>query len=157
MNITYQANGALTLGLKQVTQVSFGTEITLGNFVIPGAGEYDVNGVPCEVHPLNHSFLATVRLEDLTICYLPELAPEVKLAEEAVSAHILCLMTRSNDQPEMVKNLIKALEPSYVFLMGIDATREFAEKISSTIEQASTFKISRSSLPLEGTIICIPS
>ena len=60
---------------------------------------------------------------------------------------------RSDSTPEQLKPVLKALEPSYVFLAGAGATQELSQALGLAAFEGSSLKVTRSSLPLEGTFL----
>jgi hypothetical protein len=152
MQISYQPDGSLTAAIKG-TSVRFGAEVRIGDYSVPGAGEYDVAAIQCEAHALPAGLAYFLHAEDLTITYLSALVSEVTKIDEASSTDILIADLRSDSSPDDFRPILKSLEPSYVFLTGSGATPEFGQSLGLSAYEGASLKVTRSSLPLEGTFL----
>lgn len=152
MVISYNSSGDVSIKTKTET-VTLGSSVTIGSFVIPGPGEYDVAGIQCEAQALTSGFASFIRTEDLTITYLGSLDPQAKKLDDVSSTHILVADIRSNDKPEDLKPIVKDVEPSYVVLCGAGATPAFTAGLGLPMVEEQTLKITRAGLPLEGTFV----
>src|SRR5437667_82344 len=117
MTISYQADDRVVATSKGLT-VTFGKDVAINEYIIPGAGEYDVAGVQCEVYSLGTSLAYFARIEDLVVTFLHDTNHGVSELDDASSTNILIMDIRSDVKPEDVKPILKRLEPSYVFLIG---------------------------------------
>jgi len=152
MQISYQSDGSVLASTKNKS-VRLGAQVVIDNYVVPGAGEYDVAAIQCEAHAFSDGLAYFVHLEDLTISYLTTLTTELTKLDEASSTDILVVDLRSDNTAEQFKPILKALEPSYVFLTGSGATPELIEKLGLTKQEGDNLKVTKSSLPMEGTFL----
>jgi len=153
MQLSYTGTDNLSIKTK-TSPITIGAGLKIGEYTVPGPGEYDIAEVQCEGKTLPSEGVAYfVRSEDLTIMYLPKLLPEASKLDDASTANILVLDIRSDDTSGAAKDLIKAIEPSYVFLLGAGATSEFNTELGIPVAEDSSLKISRTGLPLEGILL----
>jgi hypothetical protein len=152
MQITYTATGAVQLKTKTVP-VTINDHLSIGDKVISGPGEYDIASIQCEGKALPLATVYFIRDEDLLVTYLTHLDPEVTKLDDASDTAILALHINSEDTATAAKNIIKALEPAYLFLMGAGATSAFIEELGFPLGEAGSLKITRAGLPLEGTTL----
>lgn len=152
MQVTQQTNGNVQISTK-TSPISIGAEVKIGNYSVPGAGEYDVDTIQCEVSNLSNGLVYFIRSEELTVTYLSKLNPEITKLDDASSTNILIVDINSEDKPEQLKPILKALEPSYLLLTGAGATQEFLEELALPKYGNNVLKITRSGLPLEGTFL----
>jgi hypothetical protein len=152
MNITYTTNGSVQLKTKTVP-VTLSGQVTIGEKVISGPGEYDISTIQCEGVALPLAIAYFIRDEDLLITYLTHLDSEVTKLDDVSETAILVLDITSEDTPASAKSIIKALEPAYVFLMGPGATAAYIEELGIPKAEETTLKVTRTGLPLEGTTL----
>lgn len=152
MVISYTSGGDVSIKTKNET-VTLGSQVTIGEFVIPGPGEYDIAGIQCESRALSDSFVTFVHAEDLTVTFLSNIDPGVTKLDDVSSTHVLVVDVRSDDKPESLKPIIKELETSYVILSGAGATPAFAAGLGLPTTEDGQLKITRAGLPLEGTYL----
>lgn len=152
MVITYTSSGDVSVKTKTET-VNLGSEVTIGSFVVPGPGEYDVANIQCEAKALSDSFACFLRTEDLTVTHLSKIDPTVTKLDDASATNILVVEVRSDDQPEALKPIIKAIEPSYVLVYGAGATPSFTSGLGLQDTDKGPLKLVRAGLPLEGTYL----
>jgi hypothetical protein len=152
MNISYQSNDSLTISSKGRTVV-VGAEVKVENYVIPGAGEYDIATIQCEAYHLGQGLLYLIRSEDLTVTYLSKIDQEATKGEGVSTTNILIVDVRSDDKPEDLKPIVNRLEPSYVLLIGAGATPEFRSALSLPAYEGGALKVPTSSLPEQGTFL----
>ncbi|HSI20181.1 MAG TPA: hypothetical protein VLA04_00510 [Verrucomicrobiae bacterium] len=152
MVISYTSSGDVSIKTKSET-VTLGSSVTIGSFVVPGPGEYDIASIQCEAKALTNSFVSFIRTEDLTVTFLSELDGQVTKLDDASSTHILVADIRSDDKPDSLKPIIKGIEPSYVVICGSGATPEFAAALGIQPVEGGTLKLTRAGLPLEGTYL----
>jgi hypothetical protein len=152
MVITHTSSGEVSIKTKTDTIV-LGGSITIGSFVVPGPGEYDVSDIQCESKALTDSFASFLRTEELTVVFLNKIDPAVAKMDDASNANIVVVDVRSDDTPESLKPIVKAIEPSYVVLSGAGATPEFAAALGLPMVEESSLKITRAGLPMEGTYL----
>ena len=152
MQITYTAQGYVQLKTKTVP-VTLGGQVTIGEKVISGPGEYDIATIQCEGVALPLAIAYFVRDEDLLVTYLTHLDPDVTKLDGASDTAILVLDIASDDTAGSAKSIVKALEPAYVFLTGPGATSAFIEELGVPKGEDSSLKVTRTGLPLEGTTL----
>jgi hypothetical protein len=153
MTIQFGADGNINLKTKAET-VTVGKGVVINNYTLPGRGEYDVASVQAEVYQAGNALAYTLRVEELMTIYLdvPDLA--VADLDDAANCNILILDLRSDSSTDVVKTIIKRLEPSYVFAIG--AQTELIEALALP-KEVSPLKVTRLGLPLEGTILIVPA
>jgi|GEM_PF-5316675 len=152
MQITYTANGSVQLKTKNLP-VTIGGQVTIGDKVISGPGEYDIASTQCEGVALPLATAYFIRDEDLLITYLTHLDPEVTKLDDISDTAILVLDINSEDTAGSTKSIIKAVEPAYVFLIGPGVTAAFVEELGLTKGETGPLKVTRAGLPLEGTTL----
>jgi hypothetical protein len=152
MVISYTSGGDVSIKTKTET-VTLGNAATIGSFVIPGPGEYDIAGIQCEARPLTDSYASFIRSEDLTVTFLPKVDTAITKLDDASATHILVVDVRSDDTAEALKPIVKSIEPSYVVLTGAGATSEFATALGFPKAEGDSLKLTRAGLPLEGTYV----
>lgn len=152
MVISYTSAGNVSVKTKTETVTLDGT-VTIGSFLVPGPGEYDIADIQCEARALASSFATFLRAEELTVTHLAQIDPAVTKLDDAAATHILVADVKSDDQPDTLKPIVKALEPSYVVLAGPGATPEFAKGLGLPLAEGDSLKLTRAGLPLEGTYV----
>ncbi|CAN5194938.1 hypothetical protein BH11PAT4_BH11PAT4_6020 [soil metagenome] len=155
MIISYTATGDVQLKTK-TEPVILGSSIKIGDYTIPGPGEYDIASIQCEGQAVSGAFVYFLRDEDLIITFITKLDPTAAKVDGIADTAILVLDVRSDDTPETAKSIIKAIEPAYVFLIGAGATSSFGSQLGIPLAESSTLKVTRAGLPLEG-IILVPN
>ena len=155
MVISYATDGTVVAKAKNAT-LSLGSTIKIDSFVISGPGEYDVASVHCEAAHLQMATTYWFRTEDLSIVLLTQ--PDASVVKHSASSNtdILVVELRSDDTPDLLKPILKALEPAYLFLIGAGATPEFAAGLGLPKYESATLKVSKASLPMEGTFLVLP-
>lgn len=152
MQLSITSTGSVQLKTRNET-VSLGDAVLVNQYEIPGMGEYDVAGIQCEAYGLSTGIAYFIRLEDLLVAYLSEPNAEIEKLDDASGVNILVVDLRSDDTADKLKGIIKSLEPSYVVLRGAGATEAVRTGLGLPTEQITSFKASRTALPLEGTTI----
>lgn len=152
MIISYTATGDVQLKTK-TEPVILGSSIKIGDYTIPGPGEYDIASIQCEGQAVSGAFVYFVRDEDLMITFITKLDTATAKIDGISDTAILVLDIRSDDTVEAAKGIIKAVEPAYVLLIGAGATPEFTAQLGIPLAESSTLKVTRAGLPLEGTSI----
>jgi hypothetical protein len=135
MVISYTSSGDVSVKTKTET-VTLGNDVTIGSFVVPGPGEYDIASIQCEAKPLATSFASFIRTEDLTVTFLSRIESEIMKMDDANATHILVVDVRSD-----------------VVLCGAGATKEFVVDLGIPMTEEKTLKLTRAGLPLEGTYL----
>lgn len=153
MQITY--TNADQIQLKTRTQpVQIGNDqVVIGDRVISGPGEYDVASIQCEAHALPLATAYFIRDEELLIAYLTNLDDEITKLDDSNDTDILILDLRSDAPIATAKSIIKAIEPTYVFVIGAGASTSFLDSLGLPKGEEHSLKITRSGLPLEGTFL----
>ena len=148
-------SGTDTIVVKTKTEpITIGATLTIGSFTIPGAGEYDVASIACEGQAMESgAFVYSIRTEDLMITYLTKLDREVTKLDGVSNTNVLVLDLRSDDTADMIKPIVKAVEPQYLVLIGAGATEPLIAELAIPILESTGLKITRTGLPLEGTSI----
>jgi hypothetical protein len=152
MNLSYSSNDEIVINTKG-RNIILGNQVRIGEFVVPGAGEYDIASIQCEVNELTHGQVYFIYAEDLVITYLDELNQEITKLDDAAGTVILILDLRSDDDLNQIKPILKTLEPSYLFLRGAGATEELKKALNLPVHPTSVLKVQKTSLPLEGTFL----
>lgn len=151
MLISYTSAG--TVQLKTRTEpVVLSHEVTIGSRALTGPGEYDVANIQCEAHAIAEGLVYLIRDEDLLITYLTKLDQNVTKLDSISDTAILILDIRSDDTAAPAKAIIKAIEPAYVFLMG-SVSPELVAELGLSAGEGTSLKVTRTSLPLEGTTL----
>ena len=152
MNISHNSRDGITISTKN-RSIEIGANVMIGDYTVPGAGEYDIAGVQCEAQNLSTGTVYFIRAEDLTLTYLTQTDPEVTKLDDASATHILIMDVRSDEKAQDLKVILKSLEPSYLFLIGSSSTPELYEQLGLPRHEGSSLKITHSGLPLEGTFL----
>ena len=152
MQLTLTGDNGVALKSKQVT-VTLGETVTIGEYKISGAGEYDVAGIQCEGAVTGTTVSYFIWMEDLQFTYVTALSSEISKLDKASTTHVLIADIRSDDRPEQLIQILKKLEPTYVTLFGAGNTDEFRKLLGLPVQQGSTHKLTRSGLPIEGTTL----
>src|ERR1044072_274823 len=108
MQLTY--SGTDTVVIKTKTEsVTLGAGVVIGDFTVPGPGEYDIASIQCEGKSLPSASVAYfIRAEDLTVTFLPTIDIAVSKLDDASNTDILVLDVRSDDTVETVKAVVKS-------------------------------------------------
>ena len=150
MNISYSSADKVILKIKN-DSVTLGDGVKIGDYQVTGAGEYDIANIQCEAKALEKALLYFVRAEDLTITFLSDVDTSVIKVDEASKTDILIVDVRSNAEAADLKNILKQLEPGYLFLIGSGNSPELVKSLGLPSYESSTLKVTRSSLPQEGS------
>lgn len=152
MQVSYTSSGSVNL-ITKTSPVLISPGVTLAKYSIPGAGEYDVDAIQCEAINLSDSIVYFITTEDLTVTYLAKVSQDIIKLDDASATNILIVDLRSDDKPEDLKPILKSLEPSYLLLIGPGATEEMQDALGLPKLGNTVLKVTRSSLPLEGTFL----
>jgi hypothetical protein len=152
MQVSYASNDSVQAKAKQGV-ISLGAKVTLGDYVVEGAGEYDVAGIQCETHYAEQALVYLISAEDLTLTFVSKPDPSCTKVENIENTNILVIDLPSDVTMESVKGIIKAVEPAYVLLIGSGATPEFTSGLGLPPFEGTVLKTSRSGLPIEGTFL----
>jgi hypothetical protein len=155
MVISYAADGNVAVKAKTAT-ISIGPELKVNQHPILGAGEYDIFSVHCEGINLTTGQVYFFRTEDLNIGFLTQLDTDLVKYDGATSCDILVVELRSDDKVESLTTILKKVEPSYLFLTGVQPSLELLAKLAMPKYESSVLKVTRQSLPLEGSSIVLP-
>src|SRR5690242_945986 len=99
MVISYTNSGDVQIKTK-TESATLGSTVTIGSFVVPGPGEYDIQGIQVEAKPLTSSFASFIRSEDLVVTYLAAIDNAINNLADASATHILVVDVRSDDKPD---------------------------------------------------------
>ncbi len=149
MQLSFTSAGDVLLKEKEA-EVVLGTVVRIGAYEVPGAGEFEVQGVPCTVEVAEGQYAYFFTLDGVHVTYLDPAVAGVSELEDASSTEVLVIRLRGDESRELVGGLIKKLEPGYLVLAGSNA-QELGSTLGLTPEAGATLKISRSGLPEEGT------
>lgn len=150
--MTITQTSADTISIKTKNElVTVGDGVTIGSYHISGAGEYDVAAIQCEARFLKEATVYMISSEELTVTALTQVDVDVTKLDDAPNSDILVIEVRSDNKDEDLKKILDVLEPSYLFLTGSGATPELRTKLGLPVLDSTTLKVTRSSLPLEGT------
>ena len=152
MQLLLSGNDMASLKLKNET-VTLGETVSIGQYVVPGAGEYDVAGIQCEGAVTGNGISYFIWLEDLQFTYLTSLHSEISKLDKASGTHVLVADIKSDCRPEQLTPILKKLEPGFVALFGTGNTDEFRKVLGLPMQEGSSHKLTRTGLPLEGTIL----
>ncbi|MBU6389342.1 hypothetical protein KGQ71_02390 [Patescibacteria group bacterium] len=155
MNISYSDPGTVIAKTKSES-IRIGSEVRIGNYRVTTAGECDIAAIQCESHYLSTGMVHFMHADDLTLTFLSEIQPEVTKLDDASNTDILVVDVRSDNTADQLKPILKAMEPGYLFLIGAGATPEFFQALGLPIEENNNLKVSRTSLPEEGTTLIRP-
>jgi len=149
MTIQFSPDGSVVLKSKAET-ITLGKGVAINSYSLPGRGEYDVASVQAEVYQAGNALAYCLRTEELLTVFLdiPDLA--VSELDDVSNTNILILDLRSDSSTDVVKTIIKRLEPSYVFAIGISPS--VIESLTLP-QQPAPLKVTRAGLPLEGTTL----
>ncbi|MEI6477370.1 MAG: hypothetical protein WCO52_00015 [bacterium] len=150
MVISRQGDNGVSIKTKTET-VTIGDGVQIGSFKIPGAGEYDVATIQCEAQNLAKATVYFIRSEELTVVFLSEVDTDVTKVDDASNTDILIVDLRSDTDVADLKSVLKVLEPGYLLLTGSKADASFLSTLGLPAYESSTLKVSRTSLPMEGT------
>lgn len=154
MVISYQSNGTVSIKAKNET-IAIGEGITIGSYKIQSAGEYDVAGIQCDATHLETATAFLVRTEDLTVTFLNNVDTSITKLDEASNTDILIIDVRSDSKIEDVKTILKTVEPFYLLLIGSGASSGILQELGLPLIEGQ-LKVTRTSLPLEGTQLLQP-
>ena len=152
MTLQFAPTGTVVLKGKSNT-ISLGNTIRLGEYQVPGMGEYDVAGIPCKVQNLEQGSVAFVQLEGIQFTFLSQIDPGITKLDDATDTEVLVVDVRSDDQASQLKSILKVLEPAFLALIGSGNTEAFRKALGLPISQGASTKIIKSGLPEEGTTL----
>ena len=152
MTVQFAPNGSIVLKGRS-NSVVLGKSIRLGEYEVPGMGEYDVAGVPCKVQNLTQGTVGFIQFESLQFTYLSQVDASISKIDEAVDTDVLVVDVRSDDEPNQLKPILKLLEPSYLVLTGSGNTESFQKALGLPVAQGASHKVIKSGLPEEGTTL----
>jgi hypothetical protein len=155
MVLSYAADGTVVVKAKTAT-LQLGPELKVNQHPILGAGEYDISSVHCEGINLTTGQVYFFRTEDLNVAFLTHLDTDLVKHDSATGSDILVVELRSDDKVENLTAILKKVEPSYLFLTGVQPTLELLTKLALPKYESATLKITRQSLPMEGTSLVMP-
>jgi hypothetical protein len=150
MVISYLGNDKVSIKTK-TEPITIGNGVQIGQFQIPGAGEYDVAAIQCEAQHLDKSTVYFLRTEDLTIAFLTDVDSSMTKVDDASNTDVLVVDLRSDAVAGELKSVLKVVEPSYLLLIGSTPDASFIETLGLPPYESSVLKLTRSGLPLEGT------
>ncbi|MCC2631652.1 MAG: hypothetical protein K0S20_351 [Patescibacteria group bacterium] len=150
MVISYLSDDKVSIKTKTET-VTVGNGVQIGQYKVSGAGEYDIAAIQCEAQYLETATAYFLRTEDLTITFLDQIDAQITKLDDASNTDILIVDVRSNEKPEDLKPVLKALEPAYLFLIGAGADSAFQEGVGLPLKESAPLKIVRTGLPMDGT------
>jgi hypothetical protein len=152
MTIGITASQTTELKTKSASVV-LGHGVTINQKQILGPGEFDVAGVQCEGIALGSSVAFLLRAEDLVITYLSSFDTTIVSQDRVSETAILVLDLSSDPKTAAVKQVVTALEPSYVVLVGGNSAAVATELGLPKID--GSLKVTRSSLPIEGVSLLV--
>ncbi len=162
MTITHQGKGQFTIRSKDAT-IKLGPEFTIGERTLPGAGEYDINGV--EIEGLEGGIFL-VRTEDVFLLYLDRLDRSLTDNElEAVElADVLFVPVGGKDtdvpdqtvlNPEAAVKAINLIDPRIVIPMYYTSLEPFRKAEGKPLEMVKELKITKATLPQEDRLVYV--
>jgi hypothetical protein len=150
MTITQSSPDRVVIKGKQAT-VTIGKEVQIGDYTIPGAGEYDVAGIHCEGQYLSEGAAFFLQVEDIVLCYLTQPHADLLKVDNVSDTDILIVDLRSDDTAAALKPIIKAVEPSYVYLLNSTGRTDLITELNLPVETVPILKVTAGTLPAEPT------
>ncbi len=146
-----------TLKIKTATStVRLNDSVELGDFAIPGPGEYDVAGISAIVFPEKIKTVV-LGIEGLQILYLDRPYEIDKDEESFANIDVVAVRVTSVDELKKAEQVAKDLEPSGLCLFGPIDSAEFTKELNLNNEPVESWKVQPGSLPDEGTEIVVLS
>lgn len=149
MQLSLTSSGDVLLKEKGV-EVTLGTSVRIGSYEVPGAGEFEVETVPCTVEVADEQFAYFLVVDGVHVTYLDPAVAGVSDLSDASSTEVLVVRLRGDESKELLTTLVKKLEPGFLVLTGSSA-EELGSTLGLTPEPGNVLKVSRTSLPEEGT------
>lgn len=150
MQIRYFGEEKFEIKTGDVT-VSLSDKISIGDFVLPGAGEYEKGGVFVEGIPDDGSTIYVINAEDMRLCYLGKVSHELKEAEtkEIGAVDILFVPLGENGSANLKLSLenISKIDPRIVIPMLYSDLAEFKKSEGIVEENIEVLKIKKVDLP----------
>lgn len=155
MQIVAQPQGPFDIRLKDLV-ISVGRELRIGDFLIPGPGEYEVGGVMAEASSTATRFYA----EDLACVHLG--ARTSKLTDEELeqlgAVDVLFFpLGEEGLSPKDATALLAQIEAPIMIPLAasVGAIDAFCKEQGNCERQAGPLKLSRSQLPSEGSRVIV--
>lgn len=144
-----------TLKIKTAsTLVRLNDSVELGEFVAPGPGEYDVNGIGAIVLPVA-TRTVVLNIEGLQVLYLDHPYEIDKDDEDFSNIDVVAIRISSVEQLKLAEQLAKDLEPSGLCLFGSLPSADYTKELSLNSEPVESWKVQAGTLPDEGTDIVV--
>jgi len=151
MVISTSKDYGIEVKTKQTT-AELGKVLRIGNLVIDGPGEYDVAGIAIHGFEGKAQTVFLVTIEDVRIVIVPQ-KPEVlsgEVIDQIGGVDIAVVPVVAESPVSETIALVNSLDPLLVIPIGTGNKEEFIRDSGETTEPQDSFKVIRSSLPLEG-------
>lgn len=150
MQIRYFGEEKFEIKTGDVT-VSLSDNVSIGDFVLPGAGEYEKGGVFIEGIPDDGSTIYIINAEDMRLCYLGKVSHELKEAEtkEIGAVDILFVPFGGDGSCDLKLSLenISKIDPRIVIPMLYSDLADFKKCEGVIEEDIEVLKIKKADLP----------
>lgn len=145
MQIIYFGQGKFELKTKSVT-ITTGPEIKVGDFILPGDGEYEIAGIQLETS----QNITTIHGEELNINYLGQRQKALSDSEiERINGSDILFVPVGGDQvfeANQALATINQVEPKIVIPMYFSQIDEFSKLVGNKIEQLDQLKIAKNQI-----------
>lgn len=141
------------------TMLNLGYTMSIGDFVLPGAGEYEKSSVGVTAMPDGENTIFLIRSEEINLCYLGRINRELPEAEvkEIGNVDILFLPLGEDGTLSAKKAaaLVNKIDPRIVIPMLYTSLDEFKKDEGISDGEMEALKIKKSDLPEEERRIVI--
>lgn len=145
MQITNLGDGKFEIKTKSTT-ITTGQEIKIGNFVLPGPGEYEISEVQTEVI----DNITVFHSEGLNLAYLDKRKKNLndKEVERINGSDILFVPVGGSEvfDAKQASQAIAQIEPKIIIPMHYDDISEFQKVIGGLQEQLDSLKIAKNQI-----------
>ena len=152
MQIKYLGNEKFEIRTKE-TKIDLSYKISINNFSLPGPGEYEKGGVFVEGIADNGNTIYLLKVEEMNICYLGNIAHDLREdeAKEIGNVDILFLPLGDDNSVPTKKalDLVSKIDPRIVIPMLYSDLSEFMKSEGITDGEMDIFKIKKAELPEE--------
>jgi L-ascorbate metabolism protein UlaG (beta-lactamase superfamily) len=140
-------------------KINLGYKISVNDFLLPGAGEYEKGGVFVEGISDNGNIIYLIKSEEMTLCYLGKISHDLREdeAKEIGDVDILFLPLGEEGSISTKKalDLVSKIDPRIIIPMLYSDLAEFKKSEGITDGELDVLKIKKSELPDEERKIII--
>lgn len=158
MQIKYLGGEKFEIRTKE-SRINLGAKVSINDFVFPGPGEYEKNGVFLEGIPNNGNVIYLVRAEEIRVCYLGKISSEIKAEEIKEIGDVDILMVPLGEEGTLSTTkalaLVSKIDPRMVIPMLYSDLGEFKKMEGISDGEMEILKIKKSELPEEDRKIVI--